>query len=92
VRDKRHSCSVHDGDVIVVEVEKLPLLAAIDKKYTKGSKITYQSKNCDQSYCNWYDICQSKAVQNEKKYKILKINNSIDCQKGFDLQEVELKE
>lgn len=92
VRDKRHSCSVHDGDVVVVEVERLPLLAAIEKKYSKGSKITYQSRKCDQSDCDWYGICQSNAVKDNRKYKILKINDSIDCQQGFDLQEVELKE
>ena len=92
VREKRHSCSVHDGDVIVVEVEKLPLLAAIDKKYSKGSKITMKKRDCDLRSCEFFDICMSKAIKKDKKYKIKNVLQPIPCKKGYDLQQVELKE
>ncbi|MFO8077271.1 MAG: UPF0179 family protein [Thermoplasmatota archaeon] len=92
VRNKRHSCSVHDGDVVVVEVEKLPLLAAIEKKYSKGSKITMKKRDCEMRSCEFFDLCMSKATQENKKYKIKTVLEPISCEKGYDLQKVELKE
>lgn len=92
VRNKRHQCSVHEGEVIVVEVEKLALTAAIDNKYTKGSKITLKKKDCGKRDCKYISLCTSKALQENKKYKIIRVVDSIDCQQGHHLQKVELKE
>lgn len=92
VRDKRHSCTVHKGDAVVVEVEEQPIETVIDKKYTKGSAITLDEKECEDPLCPYFDICTNKALQPGKKYTIEKILDSIPCSKGKSLQRVILTE
>lgn len=92
IRNKRHRCNIHEGDVAVVEVETLPLLAAIEKKYTKGSKTTLKMRDCKESDCEFYSLCTSKAIRENIKYKIAKVYGPINCRKDYDLQKVELKE
>jgi uncharacterized protein (UPF0179 family) len=92
IRDKRHSCSVHDGDAIVVEVEEQPIETSIDKKYTKSSVITYEENDCDAQLCVYYDICTNKALKTGKKYVITDILDVIPCPKGESIQRVTLKE
>ena len=92
IRNKRHSCSVHKGDVIVIEVEHQPIRTTIDKKYSKGSSTQMQLNTCDDILCDHYDLCHEPAMQNNKKYKIVNVVSSIDCPRGLNLQEVELSE
>ena len=92
VRDKRHSCSVHAGDAIVIEVEELPIETTIDKKYTKGSVITYEKNDCDEQLCSYYDLCTNQALEPNKKYVITEILDDIPCSKGESIQQVTLKE
>ena len=92
IRDKRHSCIVHAGDAIVVEVEEQPIETSIDKKYTKGSVITYDDKECDEKLCANYDLCTNKALEPGKKYLITEILDVIPCSIGKSIQRVTLKE
>lgn len=92
VRDKRHSCSVHAGDAIVVEVDEQPIETTIEKKYTKGSVITYETKECNEKLCLYYDLCTNKALEPGKKYLITDILDDIPCSKGETIQRVTLKE
>lgn len=92
VRDKRHSCSVHAGDAIVVEVDEQPIETTIEKKYTKGSVITYETKECNEKLCLYYDLCINKALEPDKKYLITDILDDIPCSKGETIQRVTLKE
>jgi uncharacterized protein len=92
VRDKRHSCSVHTGDAIVVEVDEQPIETTIEKKYTKGSVITYEKKECNEKLCLYYDLCTNKALEPDKKYLITDILDDIPCSKGESIQRVTLKE
>ena len=92
VREKRHSCNVHEGDAIVVEVEEQLIETTIAKKYTKGSVITLEKKECDEIFCDYYDICTNKALETGKKYLITEILDEIPCSKGESIQRVTLKE
>lgn len=92
VRDKRHSCTVHDGDAIVVEVEEQPIETSIDKKYTKGSAITVEENECDEKLCSYYEVCTNKAVEPGKKYTITEVFETIPCLKERAIQRVTLLE
>lgn len=92
VRDKRHNCNVHVGNVVVVEVEEQPIETAIDKKHVEGSSTKIEKKNCDNIHCEFYDLCTNEAVQKDKTYKIVKIMESINCPKGYNLNKAELTE
>lgn len=92
VRDKNHSCTIHEGNAIVVEVEELPIETAIDKKYTKGSAISVEKNNCSDESCPYYELCANDALQPGKKYSILNVLETIPCSKNKSLKRVILSE
>ena len=91
VRDKRHNCNIHEGIAAVVEVQDLPITIAVDSKLSEGSTIKIDSKGCKSIGCNNYELC-NVSLNKEKKYKIIKIIEKIDCPLDYDLNKVELSE
>ncbi len=91
VRDKRHNCKIHEGTANVVEVEELPILTAIDKKYSEGSKAKIDKIDCDSIGCKNYQYCKIK-IQKDKTYLIDKVLGDINCPLDYKLQKAELKE
>jgi len=92
IRDKRHNCNIHIGTTIVVEVQEIPIIVAIDKKLSEGSTAKIEKYNCKKIGCEHYELCHSRALQKDKKYKITKIYGNIDCHMGYSLQKAELTE
>jgi len=92
VRDKQHSCNIHEGNVVVVEVNPLPIIASIDKKESEGSKIKINKIECENIGCDNYQLCLNRAIQRDKTYKIKKIHEKIDCPEDFELYKVELSD
>ena len=91
VRDKKHNCKIHEGTATVVEVEQLPIITAIDKKYTEGSKAKIEKIDCNNIGCENYNYCKEK-IQKDKNYVIEKIHGDIKCPLGYKLQKATLKE
>lgn len=91
IRDKKHSCNVHEGPAVVVEVEELPITTCIDKKYSEGAKTTFSHKPCESIGCEYYDLCKISLIK-DKNYEIVKIFEEIKCPLGKKLQKAELKE
>ena len=90
VRDKRHSCNVHDGSAAVVEVQEMPMFTAVDKRLSEGSAIKIEKKECNNISCEHYRLCFNMGVQEDKEYKIKKTYENIKCPAGYELQKVEL--
>ena len=91
LRDKKHSCNVHEGPAVVVEVEEQPIITAVDKKYSEGEKTTINRKPCESIGCDYYDICKI-SLNKDKNYEIVKNIEEIICPLGKKIQKVELKE
>ena len=91
VRDKRHNCNVHDGTATVVEVQDLPIIIAVDSKLSEGDAIKIEDKNCRSIGCKNYELCISSSNKN-KKYKITKIYEKIDCPLDHELKKAEISE
>lgn len=91
IRDKRHNCNVHEGTAAVVEVQEMPIITAIDKKISSGSEVKIQNKECNSIGCVNYEICNI-ALQKDKKYKIKKTYEIIDCPLGYELKKAEISE
>ena len=91
VRDKRHNCKIHEGTVAVVEVEEQPIITAIDKKYSEGSKLKIEKINCENIGCKNFDLCKV-ILQKDKKYTITKVYDDIECPIGYKLKKVELSD
>ena len=92
VRDKCHSCSVHDGNAAVVEVIEMPIITAIDKNISEGNITKINKKECNNIGCKHYGLCLSIRIQQDKKYKVEKTYESIECPEGYELQKAELSD
>jgi uncharacterized protein (UPF0179 family) len=90
LRDKQHDCTVHEGNVIVVEVEELPLTAAITKDLAEGGTTTAEKQECKNIGCDTFEICTNTAIQNGKTYTIKKVYEKIKCPKHHELYKVDL--
>ena len=91
IRDKRHSCSVHDGNAAVVEVQEQPIIAAVDKEHNKGDTIKTERTECGNIGCIFYELCSNLALKKDKEYKITKTyDEKIECPLGYKLQKAEL--
>jgi uncharacterized protein (UPF0179 family) len=90
IRDKHHSCDIHEGNAAVVEVREMPIIAAIDKELAKGNTAKIERKGCENIGCNNFELCNNLALQKDKNYKITKIYEDIECLIGYELQKAEL--
>jgi uncharacterized protein len=92
LRDKYHDCNIHEGKVIVVEVEELPLTVAVTKEPSEGTSITIEKKECKNIGCDSFEICSTTAIQQGKKYTIKKVYEKIPCPKKFELYKIDVSE
>lgn len=90
LRDKHHDCHLHEGNVIVVEVEELPLTVAVTKDLPEGAPTTVQKQDCKNIGCDSFEICTRSALQNGKTYTIKKMYEKIQCPKNHVLYKVDI--
>jgi uncharacterized protein (UPF0179 family) len=91
VREKRHNCSIHEGNAAVVEVQELPIITAIDKKFSEGNNVKFEGEPCKSIGCVNYELC-SVNLNKDKAYKIVKIYETIECPMGYELKKAELSD
>lgn len=90
IREKKHNCNVHDRNVIVVEVEELPINTAVSKKLPVGSSVKLTKKICKNIGCENFEICMNRAVENGKTYTVKKIYEKMTCPANFELYKAEI--
>ncbi len=88
VREKEHACSLHEGGVVAVEIEKLPFMAAVKKEQAEGTIISFHEEGCDKISCKNYSLCNPGV--NEKEYQIIEVMEDIKCPLGYKLKKVVL--
>ena len=86
VRDKTHECPLHEGGVMVVEVEKLPVEVNIKKEEAEATAVSYHAIKCDKAMCPEYNACVPGIK--EKEYRIVEVVGDVECPKGFSLRKV----
>jgi uncharacterized protein len=92
LRDKRHNCAVHEGQVVVVEVEEQPITGMIDREATEGTSMPLRKVACRRLSCSYLDVCTNPAVQPGRSYQVQKNHGKVDCPKGVALYRVDVKE
>ena len=92
IRDKQHSCNVHDGNVVVIEVKELPILTTADENLSEGIELKIKKKECRNIGCPYFELCNNMALQKDKTYRVEKIYEKIECLKDYKLNKVELTE
>jgi len=88
VRDKHHDCSLYEGGVVAVEIEKLPIITTVSRESAEGTAVTYKEVVCDDIGCENYLLCHPGVK--EKKYKIIEVIGDVECPLGYDLKKVAL--
>ncbi|MCX6661745.1 MAG: UPF0179 family protein [Euryarchaeota archaeon] len=92
LREKFHECNIHEGKVIVVEVEELPLTVAVTKELSEGATTTIEKKDCKNIGCDSFEICTTTALQNGKTYTVKKVYEKLTCPKNYELYKVDVSE
>ena len=91
VRDVHHECKIHEEGVRVVEVEKLPTRTALSSKAAvEGSMITFEETNCQHIGCPNYRLCKPVGASEGMRFRIVSVEDDIDCLKGKSLKAVKL--
>lgn len=92
IRDVHHDCKIHEGGVRVVEVERIPVNAALNNKLAiEGSTITFAPLECKNLGCEHYHLCHPLGVKANGKYKILSVGKEIKCPVGEKIKEVKMR-
>jgi len=89
-REKQHDCNIHEGKVVVVEVEELPLQTTIEKKLPEGSSTKIKKKECKNIGCDYFEMCTNMGLQPEKSYTIKTVYEKVNCPKGSELYRVDV--
>lgn len=90
VRDKKHQCKIHEGGVRAVEIEELPIVAAVRGEIFEGATVPYKKMNCDNRGCENFNYCH--LLIKEKNYRVAELIEKIECPKGFNLKKVILED
>jgi uncharacterized protein (UPF0179 family) len=90
LRDKHHDCNIHEGKVIVVEVEELPLTVTVPKELSEGDTTSIEKQECKNIGCDSYEICTNTAFQNGKTYTVTKVYEKISCPKHHQLYKIDI--
>jgi uncharacterized protein len=95
VKNGEQSCQIHEGGKVrVVEVEKAYIKCLVDsKKSFEGSKLVFETPDCDDMDCKMRSKCFPEGLVNQDKCKITKNlgKPKYECPQGLDLNNVLLK-
>ncbi|RLF49853.1 MAG: hypothetical protein DRN20_00970 [Thermoplasmata archaeon] len=86
VREKKHQCKVHMGNVMVVEVEKVPLEICVDTKSAiEGSMVMLGQRDCMYPKCENYRRCFPLGVRRDAKFKVKSVGKKANCAMKYNL-------
>jgi len=91
VRDAKHNCPVHYTGVQAVEVEKVPVDAAIDEKQSNGSAVTFSPQQCKRAGCANFAVCRPMGLEDGKQYTVVKVSENLECREGKKLKKALLQ-
>ncbi len=92
VRDVKHGCEVHEDGVKVVEIEKIPFKAVMDKKKAiDGSTMAFELPSCIERGCEHYLLCYPPGLASKNKVKILSLDGKVECPAGMARVKVTLE-
>lgn len=90
VRRVSHFCPVIGDNMVVVEVESEPVLAAVESKVAvEGVSLAYRKVECN-APCPYRDYCTRAPILNGESVKVVKVLSRIPCPQSRSLALVEL--
>ncbi|MGI6472360.1 MAG: UPF0179 family protein [Candidatus Methanomethylophilaceae archaeon] len=91
LRDQTHDCIETEDKVKVVEVDKISIPAAMQKKYViEGGMVTFQEVDCNMNCCeNWFR-CHPPSEISGAKLRVESVEGDLDCPYGENMVSVML--
>ncbi len=90
VRGKRHWCPLVKDEMVVVVVEQLPMLVAVEGRYAmEGVKVRYRKLVCGNRGCPNHEYCLSGFLEDGALITIRRVVRKLECPRGFDVALVE---
>jgi len=91
VRRKAHFCPLIRDYMVVVEVEELPLRAAVESKVAvEGVTLRYERISCNREGCPYYEYCVKTPLMNGERVRVARVMRRISCPASRHLMLVEL--
>ncbi len=90
LREKNHDCNLHEGKVVVVEVDELPLTVAVPTEPSEGNTTTVKKQACKNIGCDSFEFCTNIGLQNGRSYVVKKVYEKIKCPKNHELYRVDV--
>jgi uncharacterized protein (UPF0179 family) len=92
IREVQHDCRIHEEGVRVVEVEKIPIEAAVPAKAAlEGAMLTFEENECRNLGCPHYRLCRPLGASRGMRFKIISAGGDMDCMRGVPLRTVLLE-
>lgn len=93
IRDTKHPCKMHEGGVVAVEYEMLPIQVAVETvKAMEGAVITFDNVKCGVKACQHKRICSQGLIKNGIRIKLVSMGAQMECVEGKKMVVVETKE
>jgi len=90
IRRVSHFCPIIGDEMVVVEVDDAPLLAAVDSKVAiEGVAFKYSKVSCD-APCPYRDYCTRAPLLEGETVRVVRVLQRIPCPKSRSLTLVEL--
>lgn len=88
MRDVQHECKLHEDGVRVVEVEKVPMRAAIPAKAAlEGAMLTFEDVECGNLGCDNYRLCRPLGAKRGMRFRIASVEpGDVSCERGENLR------
>ena len=92
LRDVQHDCKMHEGGVRVVEVEIVPIDASEEsQRAIEGATISFEEPDCKHIGCAHYRLCHPLGISEEKKYRIMRVEDNLDCILGQQRKKIRMQ-
>jgi uncharacterized protein (UPF0179 family) len=92
IREVQHDCRIHEEGVRVVEVEKIPIEAAVPAKAAlEGSMLTFEENECRNLGCPHYTRCRPLGASRGMRFRIASVQGDVSCPRGIPLKTVLLE-
>ena len=91
IRPIKHRCKIHEEEVRIVEVEEVPIDAALPEKAAmEGAVFMLEKPDCDRIGCENYRLCSPVGTKEGGKYKVVSVSGGFDCPDGERMKKIKI--
>lgn len=91
IRRKAHMCPLLNEQMIVVEVEEMPVLLAVESKLAvEGLTFRYRMMRCEHRSCPQRSLCGNAYLTEGERVKVVAVHGKIACPENRTLSLAEL--